>query len=426
MSINRTQSRAVTVAFLAFVGIGMSAGLLGLAWPSMQKQFNLELDAVSILYLFSTITYTLSSFLIGRLMARFGSGTTLLAGAIVLCLCTFGIATSSTWGLIIAFSTLSGFGNGIIDAGLNMYVATYHSARQMSWLHACFGVGITLGPLIMTFVFAQNLGWQAGYAIVGSVLIVLIVLVAVTRRQWRNEGFQTTENQKVQRASFAETLRVPVVWLSMATYFIYVGMEIGIGQWVYTLLTQSRGIPPEYAGPWVSVYWGSFTIGRFLFGIIANRFRIEHLLRNCMLAIVAGAVLFWWRPTAAINLMGELSALKPLGNVFWWNLSTITSLVGLVILGAAQAPIFPMLMADTAQRVGTEHAENGISLQMGAVGISTAVLPGLIGTIGKIYGLEQMAAVFVVMAILVFTCHELTILRRVKQPALLVVQDQAK
>jgi len=84
MIFNNAQTRTVTVAFLAFVGIGMSAGLLGLAWPSIQKQYSLALDAVSILYLFSTITYTLSSFLIGRLMARFGSGTTLLGGAIVM------------------------------------------------------------------------------------------------------------------------------------------------------------------------------------------------------------------------------------------------------------------------------------------------------------------------------------------------------
>jgi fucose permease len=399
MTINRTQTRTVTVAFLTFIGIGMSAGLLGLAWPSIQKQFELPLDAVSILYLFSTISYTLSSFLIGRLMARFGSGTTLLAGAVVMSLCLFGVATSSTWALIIAFSTLSGLGNGVIDAGLNMYMATYQSARQMSWLHACFGIGITIGPLIMTFVLAQKLGWQAGYATVALMIMIIVALFAVTHRLWRNEGFQTAENQTVQRASFAETLRVPVVWLSMATYFIYVGMEIGIGQWAYTLLTQSRGISPEYAGPWVSIYWGSFTVGRFLFGIIANRFRIERILRYCMLAMIVGAVLFWWNP---INVVG---------------------LIGLVIVGAGQAPIFPMLMSDTAQRVGAEHAENGISLQMGAVGISTAFLPGLIGTIGKNYGLETMAGVFVVMAILVFACHELTIVNRAKQPTLAVVQE---
>src|SRR5678816_4604071 len=92
----------------------------------------------------------------------------------------------------------------------NMYIATYHTARQMNWLHACFGIGITAGPLIMTFVLQRELGWQMGYAIVGVMLIILIVMYIITRRQWRNEGLQTTENKPVQRASIGKSLRVPV------------------------------------------------------------------------------------------------------------------------------------------------------------------------------------------------------------------------
>ena len=399
MTIGNVQRRTVIVAFLAFIGIGMSAGLLGLAWPSIREEFHLRLDAVNILLLFSTVTYTVASFYIGRLMARFGTGTTLLAGAIILSLCLFGIAASSTWALVIAFSTISGLGTGIIDAGLNMYVATYHSARQMSWLHASFGIGITIGPLIMTFVLQQKLEWKLGYAVVGATLIIIILLIAMTRHVWRSEGLQTSENKPVRRASFAETFRVPVVWFSMATYFVYVGLEIGIGQWAYTLLTESRGVAPEIAGPMVSVYWGAFTVGRIVFGIIANRFRIERLLRNCMLAIIVGVVLFWWNPVQIVGF------------------------IGLVIIGVAQAPVFPLLMSDTAQRVGAEYAENGISMQMAAVGISSAILPGLIGTIGATFGLEAMAATFAIMAVIVFAFHELTILSRAKEPTLLSVGD---
>src|SRR5262249_43809463 len=116
------QRRTVIVAFLAFVGLGLPSGLLGLAWPSIREQFHLQLDAVNILYIFSTVTYTLASFYIGRLMARFGTGTTLLAGAIIAGICLFGIAASATWALLVAFFGLSGLGTGIIDAGLNLYM----------------------------------------------------------------------------------------------------------------------------------------------------------------------------------------------------------------------------------------------------------------------------------------------------------------
>lgn len=381
------------IAFLAFVGLGLSAGLLGVAWPFMQEEFNLALDAVTVLLLVQTITYTLASFFIGRTMARFGSGMSLVGGMLIMTLCYFGIALSSAWILVVVFGLIAGLGSGIIDAGLNMYVTAYHSARDMNWLHASFGVGITIGPLIMTYC-VLHLKWQIGYAITGGVLMIILVLLIVTRRLWRNEGFQSAENKPVRRASFSQSLRLPVLWFSMITFLAYVGMEIGIGQWAYTLLTESRGITPEVAGPWVSIYWGVFTGGRIFFGFIANRFDETRLLRGCLLAVIVGAFMFAWNP---LPIIGS---------------------IGLIIIGFAEAPVFPILMTTTPQRVGIEHAENGVSLQMSFVGAGSAILPGLIGTIGKNFGLETMAATFAVMAVITFVFHELARLGHTGRPVL--------
>ncbi|HLY27433.1 MAG TPA: MFS transporter [Aggregatilineales bacterium] len=384
-------TRTALIAFTAFAGLGLSSGLLGVAWPSIRDQFALHPDSVSILFIVNTVTYSLASFSIGRLMSRFGSGMTLLAGAALMALCLLGIATTSLWVLVVLFSMLEGFGAGLIDAGLNLYIATYHTAQQMNFLHACFGIGITLGPLVMTFALGHALGWQTGYATVGLILVVVAVIFFRTRKWWQTEGFQTAENKPVVRATFAQTLRLPTVWFSLVTYLAYVGMEIGIGQWAYTILTESRQIAPEVAGPWVSVYWGAFTGGRIFWSIIANRFPIEKVLRFSMLGAALGAFLFWWNPVEWVGF------------------------AGLVIVGAAQAPIFPMMMAGTAQRVGNEHAENTISMQMGAVGIGAAILPGLIGSIGTTFGLEKMALAFVVMGIIIVVLHELIYVWR-RQP----------
>ena len=384
--------RIILIAFLMFVGLGLSAGLLGVAWPYMQDEFNLELDAVSVLFLVQTIAYTLASFIIGRIMARMGSGTILVGGILILALSMFAIAASATWVLIVAFGLIAGFGSGVIDAGLNLYVTTYHSAREMNWLHASFGIGITLGPLLMTYC-ALQLKWQIGYAITGAVLVVILALLIVNRHLWRNEGFQSAENTPVRRAGFSQSLRLPVLWFSMITFLAYVAMEIGIGQWAYTLLTQARGIAPEIAGLWVSIYWGVFTGGRILFGFVANRLDATRLLRGCLLGAVVGTFMFAWD---SLPIIGS---------------------IGLIVVGFAEAPIFAMLMMTTPQRVGLEHAENGVALQMASVGLGSAILPGLIGTIGMHFGLETMTATFTAVAIVAFVFHELAHLTRSPVPA---------
>ena len=60
------------------------------------------------------------------------------------------LAASFIWGINTLF---------LLDAGLNNYVALYHNARQMNWIHACFGIGVTLGPLLMREVLARGLAW---------------------------------------------------------------------------------------------------------------------------------------------------------------------------------------------------------------------------------------------------------------------------
>src|SRR5579859_4974037 len=125
MRTNHSGTTTIAIAFLGFIGLGMSGGLLGLAWPSMQKEFGLQLDAVNQIYLVQTAAYTLASFYIGRLMSRFTSGTTLLAACVLLAVGLFGYAVSSAWPVIVGLSLIWGLGSGTLDAGLNFYVAAY-------------------------------------------------------------------------------------------------------------------------------------------------------------------------------------------------------------------------------------------------------------------------------------------------------------
>src|SRR5690606_5677126 len=122
--------------------------------------------------------------------------------------------------------------------------------------------------------------------------------------------------------------------------FIYTGVEMTLGGWAYTLLTESRGVAPAAAGLWTSSYWGMFTVGRVLAGLYARRMGAQTLLLMSMLAALAGALLLWWSPVP------------------------LAGLLGVAITGFAIAPIFPALVSGTSQRVGAHHAANTIGMQI--------------------------------------------------------------
>ena len=78
----------------------------------------------------------------------------------------------------------AGFGGGAIDAGLNTFGAVNFSARTLNWLHACYGIGTTIGPLIVTAVLIRQLPWQVSYAIVGVAQLLLAGCFVLTRHRW--------------------------------------------------------------------------------------------------------------------------------------------------------------------------------------------------------------------------------------------------
>ncbi len=376
----------IGLAYLGFVGLGMNGGLIGVAWPSMQAEFGVPLDAVAYLLLASTTGYLTASFFSGPLAYRFGIGRLLLVGGLAMAAALVVIATTHSWLLLIAVMLVSGIGSGLIDAGLNAYLAQHHGERAMNWLHAAFGVGITVSPLILTAVFAADQSWRLGYWIVAAFLGVVALFYLFTIGWWRSIVPQTGD-QPARRISMRSTLRMPVVWMGILMFFLYAGLEATPGQWVFTYFTQARGIVEESAGLWVSIYWGSFTIGRIFFGAIITRLNTRILLRVLMIAAIISALLIWWNP------------------VDW------VGFVGLTVLGFAQAPMFPVLVSNTPRRVGVEHAPNAIGFQVSGAGIGVALLPAFAGVLANNISLEIIPPFIFTAAVLMIVLYELSLMQ---------------
>ncbi len=121
--------------------------------------------------------------------------------------------------MMVLLGVFAGLGAGAIDAGLNTYVAAHFGEGVMQWLHACYGIGITLGPIIMTFALTQWSSWRLGYIMVGGFQLLLAACFALTLPMWDQKDGAASADQPKRltdyRTPLGETLRQPRVWLSM-------------------------------------------------------------------------------------------------------------------------------------------------------------------------------------------------------------------
>ena len=369
----------IGLAYLGFVSLGLPDGLNGVAWPSIRAYFHLPLDALGSLLLMFTIGYLVSSFSSGRLLARIRVGTLLGVSCLATSVSLLGYALVPAWWMMVTLGTIAGLGAGAIDAGLNTFAATQFSSRTVNWLHASWGIGAATGPLIMTRVLATHYPWQRGYAIVGVWQLLLAIGFALTRNLWPDRAVVSV---KLVRASNVGTLRLPILWLSAFVFFIYTGVEMAAGVWVYSLFTDARAITMMTAGVWVSVYWACLFIGRILAGFVTGFVPARLLLRFCIAGMAVGAAMIWL------------------------NITDLLSFLGLGLMGLASAPVFPTLIATTPMRIGEAHTANAVGFQIAAAVLGQAVLPTLIGVIARRLGLEIIGPSLFIAALLLLGLYE--------------------
>ena len=372
----------VAIAFAGFVSLGLPDGVLGVAWPSIRKTFGLPVSQIGAILLAVMIGYLASSFASGAIVARHGVGPLLAGSNLLVALSCAGYALANAWPLMLAWGLVAGAGAGAIDAGINVYAAERFSPRLVSWLHASWGAGASLGPVIMTIVLGAGLAWRWGYAVVGAILAAMAVTFFATLGLWSRPPITGGAPAPPAPSAFLLTLCRPVVWAHMTVFFLYTGIEASAGQWAYSLLTEAREIPPRAAGLWVGGYWASLTAGRLACGAAAQRFTPGALLRTAMVSALLAA------------------------SLVWADRGPAPTLAGLAVLGFSLAPIYPMLIASTPARLGAEHAAHAIGFQVSAACLGAAAVPGAAGLIARWQGIEAIPAVLVASVAALLLLHE--------------------
>lgn len=355
------------IIYLAFISLGLPDSLLGAAWPVMQSDFGAPIETAG--YLFMTIAggTILSSLVSGKVLKRFGTGkVTFVSVLMTACaLLGFYFAPSIIWLFLCAIPL--GMGAGAVDSGLNDYVATHYKAHHMSWLHCFWGVGATLGPVIMA-QYISNQNWGKGYLTISGLQFILVVILLFTLPLWNKVNSHITINKEPEEpkgVSFKENvekvrpLQMNGVKLALASFFFYCAVEATVGLWGSSFLVNVKGVTAATAAEWVSFYYAGITIGRLMTGFVTFKMSNQVLIRMGQIIALTGAILL----------------VLPLPSFF--------SVAGFIVVGLGLAPIFPCMLHETPARFGKKHSQAIMGYQMAVAYTGSTFMPPLFGFIAS-------------------------------------------
>ena len=372
----------------AFVVLGLPDGTIGTAWPVLRKGFGAPLGDLGIFLLVGTLGSLLSSSVAGLLFARLGTRVMVMLGGTAGALGALGAVLSPSFWAFAASGSLIGVAAGLLDSTANTAVALTGRNRLLNMLHGSYGVGTTIAPLIATAAILAG-SWRGSYA---AVLGAELVLVAAWWFAGRLAQRASSQGPQVPaggpggasgdlatagaKAPASRRRLAVLIGLGLAVFMVYTGLEVSAGQWAPSFDRAVLHMGAGATGLATFGYWGALTLARFALAVPRRPVPPAAVVRwGCAVGFV-GAALVWWRPEAVV------------------------ALVGLVVLAAALAGVFPALIALTPARVGEDVAHHVIGWQIGAAGLGGSAISAAMGLAFQRFGLGELGLALVVVAAL--------------------------
>jgi FHS family Na+ dependent glucose MFS transporter 1 len=232
----------------------------------------------------------------------------------------------------------------------------------LNGLHFFFGIGSFTAPLLLAKVLLAtgSINWMYWFFAITCIPIAIWLWFLA-------EPLHQMHSDEKKNAP----LPITPVLFCVLLFLLYVGLELGFGNWVYTYaLTLNLGttITAAYL---TSAFWGSFTVGRLLGVWVSTRTRSQTILIMDLLGCAISTIV-----------------------IMVWKDSILAMWIGTIGLGISMASIFPTIFMFAGERMQITGTITGWFL-VGS-GAGSMFLPWLIGQIFARTGPKTMTTVLLV------------------------------
>lgn len=250
----------LVLIYIAFISLGLPDSLLGSGWPVMHGDLQVPVSYMGIVTMIISAGTVVSSLCSYRLTKKLGTPVVTVGSVFLTAAALLGFSFANQFWMLLVLAVPYGLGAGAIDAALNNYVALHYTSRHMSWLHCFWGVGTIVSPFVMSWSLTTA-SWHTGYRTIGLIQLGIAVLLLLTLGVWKvNPPKEDTSAQAKGLISALKIRGVPALLLGFLSYCAAEATTMG---WASTYLVESRGIDPERAAQFASLFFIGITGGGF-------------------------------------------------------------------------------------------------------------------------------------------------------------------
>ncbi|MBI9010217.1 MAG: MFS transporter [Tenericutes bacterium] len=370
--------------YIAFISLGLPDSIFGVSWPAIMNDLSLNLEFGGFISFMTTFGTVLSSLFSGYIISKLKTGKVVVFSVFLTAVALLGFSLTNSYFVILLLAFPLGFGAGSIDTALNNYVALHYKPHHMNFLHSFWGVGATLGPLIMSYSLLTN-DWHRGYLIIAIIQFVFLAILTISLPLWKkNEKKQDEEKIPLEKTKIS---KIKGVRYALGIFLIYTALEFSIGMWGSSYLVIKKGLDIALAAKLITVYFLGITGGRFLSGLLSFKLKNRQLIYGGIFIVFIGALLL----------------LVAKSEMLLW--------ISYIIMGVGLAPIFPSMIHDTPRNFGKNNSGYVIGYQIAFAYIGIGVFPTLFGFIFSYISINLYPLIIFIMASILLVLFNLLVLR---------------
>ncbi|KAK7208529.1 major facilitator superfamily domain-containing protein [Myxozyma melibiosi] len=378
---NGTNMARVLITFFAFVLMGMNDAATGAVLLQMEAWYDKSYTTISFCLLGPAIGYMSAAFLNASFHQHLGRQK---VGVLSILLFSIGysfICWAPPFPILVLAYVCVGLGSGTMDAAFNVYIVTLRNENElMGILHACYGVGAIISPLVATYMVAAGYQWShyyyvlLGYAVVAATAVYIAFEGENAEKYARENPPQIGADGKSE-SSLSEALKNKYTLIISLFLFCYMGAEVGVGSWTVAFMVRYKGGEESKMGAVASGFWAGLTAGRVVLGFITGRIGENTMVTIYLILAIVFQFVYWLSPTI------------------------VGSAIGAAFVGVCYGPLFPTAVLALSRILPSRLHIASVGFASSFGGAGSAVFPFITGAIAESKGTWVLQPIVIALII---------------------------
>ena len=372
--------RLFAALFLLFIVLGISMTIIGATLPRILEDFDWTYAEAGIVIAAGAVGFFSANFLAGNLIKHIGIRTTIISGIVVLFIGLMFFARTSSLVVNVFLNLAIGIGQGFLELVVNYATIRMErpgSGRAMNLVHGAFSIGAVTGPFVIGLLLNAALPWAFVYRGIAVIFILFAFTIPLLPLDLIKDGPDKINNKKK-----VSLVRHPAYWLGFTSLLLYVGVELGISNWIAEYFVTVFFASPAQGSFMVSLFWVGLLFGRIGVPLFYKGERSDVLLIASSLLMTSAII--------GLTIVGFLE-----GGALLVRIASI--LVALAGFGCAL--VYPVVITF----IGTAFPDNqGVAIGFSSMGggIGAFIFPFIMSNVSSAYGIRTGFATYAFFSVI--------------------------